>query len=789
MNYGPKDVWALSNLAKVTMVKQYQPTQDDLVILALTAWGEARGDSRMAMAATMGAMLNRVRTGVWANRQLESYHDAELRNSSSPIIHTVMAPKQFSCWNSNDPNYPKMRRMWEQYQQTGQLPQDRDFQIAYQDAINLVSGKMPDPSNGADIYNARSVFHGQIPGGWGSPNEFVRVHTPQGGDHDYYNELRGGRRLAQDKIAVGNYGGGYNPGFQYASYTPDGNGFMQDAVYQTGSNQAGYDPTYVNMNTVNASWLELAYRQGKKVPGMPDFANPSDDDMTDEFGNINPSQFYASIGPAAAMNASFGNGNAQMINCALYNKTTELLGVRYSQDHSRNISNPTAQGWSDCSHFTTYLMNGVGLKHEWVVSGMQAQTYCKDFGLPGGHIPAGQVTMDKLPLYGVVSLIRHDRGTTNNHVGMVTVGPDGRRYFLHCTSREGSDGMTGVNIEPLEKYIRSMNSFKMGVDFADITGKMTGDNQYAMMASMQNQWGAQTIPDIDPEFKKSLLRDAIVMPSNGITMAANGNIMMNGLIFQLAFDNNRNAAIQGSEVLQTAANQFTINIPANMTASWAMFSAISKMAKQAGVDPGQAQIDLAKEMIRTKGDDSYFRFLQRTPAEYGFGKYKAMQVPTQAQLQAEYNAKHQQAPAPQQQYVATTPDQDRDTLLRQSGQNGQNVSFASGGEEAPQGRISAEYDPRKTMEAAYQLLPQNLKNIYSISGEEGKIMLLPTDKDGTPIMPARMRNLPRTEMFEVFNNETPQDLAERILGRHQMNQAMAAQAPNVTQLHQQTTPA
>ena len=530
---------------------------------------------------------------------------------------------------------------------------------------------------------------------------------------------------------------------------------------------------YINIDTVNASWIELAMRQGKEIP-MMDAPPPADQ-------GIDVNQLYASINPTPPAT----NSNPMLMN-AISTAGMTNISARYSQEHNKSIHNPELKGYTDCSWFTRYVMDKyLGLDREWSVSGTMAKGYSDDFGLPFSQLKGSEITADRLPLYGIVSMLKHRRDLTNNHVVMLTVGPDGNRYVVHSTSGRGSDGKDGVDVVPLERYLDDFRSRRLGIEIADLTGRVTGNHSYSMMLAMQDARSNRMTgaPLLDSEFKKGLLRDALLTPSLGLTTEPDGSIILNGLIFQLAFDEKRNAAIQGSEVLQTAANQFLINIPANMTASWAMYSAITKMAKQAGMDVGQLQIDMAKEMIRTKGDDSYYRFLQRTPDEYGFGKYKNAPIPTQAQLQAEHEERQQRAPSPpstpQQQYVATTPEQDRQAAMRQAGQNAQNVNFATGGQEAPQGRVAAEFDPRKIMAEAYEMLPVTIKNQYSITGEAGKTMLLPTDDKGTPFMPAQMRNMPHAEMFEVFNNEKPQDLAERILGRHQMN--LATQAQNLEQ--------
>jgi N-acetylmuramoyl-L-alanine amidase len=64
----------------------------DIEILALTIYGEARGEAIEGQIA-VGCVI-RNRTGV--------------NNSYKEVC---LAPKQFSCWNINDPNYPVLTKL------------------------------------------------------------------------------------------------------------------------------------------------------------------------------------------------------------------------------------------------------------------------------------------------------------------------------------------------------------------------------------------------------------------------------------------------------------------------------------------------------------------------------------------------------------------------------------------------------------------------------------------------------------------------------------------------------
>lgn len=74
----------------------------DLLYLAKTIYGEARGESIETMFAVGWVIRNRLKVERYGN----TYKDV------------VLQPKQFSCWNKDDPNYKVIRgvikgRVWE----------------------------------------------------------------------------------------------------------------------------------------------------------------------------------------------------------------------------------------------------------------------------------------------------------------------------------------------------------------------------------------------------------------------------------------------------------------------------------------------------------------------------------------------------------------------------------------------------------------------------------------------------------------------------------------------------
>ena len=109
----------------------------DIDILARTLWGEARGESQAGMEACAWTIRNRVFDGKAKSWWGEGY------------AGVCQKPWQFSCWNSNDPNSPYLR---------GAKPIPAgEYKKALAVATAVVSGSVPDPTNGATHYYATTM--------------------------------------------------------------------------------------------------------------------------------------------------------------------------------------------------------------------------------------------------------------------------------------------------------------------------------------------------------------------------------------------------------------------------------------------------------------------------------------------------------------------------------------------------------------------------------------------------------------------------------------------------------
>lgn len=109
------------------------PPSTPVEVLSATIWGEARGTSPAGMRHVASVVVNRVKNPRWWG------HD---------IISVCKAPWQFSCWNCDDPNFPKLISL---------RVEDPLYSTALKIADTAISGKLVDETGGADSYYAKSM--------------------------------------------------------------------------------------------------------------------------------------------------------------------------------------------------------------------------------------------------------------------------------------------------------------------------------------------------------------------------------------------------------------------------------------------------------------------------------------------------------------------------------------------------------------------------------------------------------------------------------------------------------
>lgn len=102
-------------------------------VLARTIYGEARGESFNGKVAVAYTIINRAARPSWWG---------------GDITTVCLAPKQFSCWNSDDPNFALLQEV---------NLDSFSFRDCLAAALLVYNRTLPDPTNGATHYYALSM--------------------------------------------------------------------------------------------------------------------------------------------------------------------------------------------------------------------------------------------------------------------------------------------------------------------------------------------------------------------------------------------------------------------------------------------------------------------------------------------------------------------------------------------------------------------------------------------------------------------------------------------------------
>ena len=128
-------------------------TPADFNVVALTCWGEARGEGRNGMQAVAEVVFNRANDpkGRWP----------------ALAAKVCKQPKQFSCWNRTDPNMPKLAFV---------TLNDEMFRDAYRSVLDAMAG-------GSITFGANHYFSARMgPPSWSED----MAETCQIGGHRFF---------------------------------------------------------------------------------------------------------------------------------------------------------------------------------------------------------------------------------------------------------------------------------------------------------------------------------------------------------------------------------------------------------------------------------------------------------------------------------------------------------------------------------------------------------------------------------------------------------------------------
>ena len=125
----------------------------ELQLLAMALFGEARGVPAKTRKAIGNVIINRALHPGWWGRNLKE---------------VILKPRQFSCFNPDDPNYQKLRNP---LQYESRQVWERCCRDALEISKRLRNPTLPDPAQGANHYYDTSI----APPSWADPDKLVLV--------------------------------------------------------------------------------------------------------------------------------------------------------------------------------------------------------------------------------------------------------------------------------------------------------------------------------------------------------------------------------------------------------------------------------------------------------------------------------------------------------------------------------------------------------------------------------------------------------------------------------------
>jgi N-acetylmuramoyl-L-alanine amidase len=161
------------------------PSLQEIDVLARTIWGEARGEGPLGQIAVAWVILNRARADIRGDGKPDWWGEG--------IIGVACRPWQFSCWNADDPNLPKMRAVGSE---------DAAFRLAYLVAVctsslafdlaerqdrhlaAAIRSSFADPTDGAVAYMTERLFKS-------NPPDWAKGREPQVriGAHVFWRDI------------------------------------------------------------------------------------------------------------------------------------------------------------------------------------------------------------------------------------------------------------------------------------------------------------------------------------------------------------------------------------------------------------------------------------------------------------------------------------------------------------------------------------------------------------------------------------------------------------------------
>lgn len=143
-----------------------RPSDTDLLVGALTIYGEARGDTQEGKVAVAHTILNRCKAQKWWGKGVPALVDHS-------IAEVCLTPSQFSCWNEKDPN----RKVLDAMQKEGLAfnISGKDFRACLKALIDAVDGFTIDHTKGCTHYVTTALHQSGKAPEWCRRGDYIEI--------------------------------------------------------------------------------------------------------------------------------------------------------------------------------------------------------------------------------------------------------------------------------------------------------------------------------------------------------------------------------------------------------------------------------------------------------------------------------------------------------------------------------------------------------------------------------------------------------------------------------------
>lgn len=155
-----------------------KPSDADILVGALTIYGEARGDTQEGKNAVAHTILNRCKAKKWWGKGVGEPGE----HVDHSIDAVCLKPSQFSCWNIMDPNWKVLSGMHRDG--LAKITTNKDFRACLKALIDAVDGFTLDHTKGCTHYLTTQLHESGKGPEWAKRGDYIEI-----GKHRFFRGI------------------------------------------------------------------------------------------------------------------------------------------------------------------------------------------------------------------------------------------------------------------------------------------------------------------------------------------------------------------------------------------------------------------------------------------------------------------------------------------------------------------------------------------------------------------------------------------------------------------------